>query len=260
MKRCLLIIFFFLILISPVYGQEKTGTEYYQEYLNYHRNYQNLVEPFNQTKGKFINFQSVVSRAEYLEISQKLLSAEVEAILSYTVYLKTKLAEATKVLQYGENLIYIKLDDEIASLTESKDGIYDLSSIEEVRLFAGELAKHYKTISVYAYQIKSTTEIVSLERNYTNLRIEREKLAEILLPQADDLPTIKATREKTQILEKQLSLAGESVEKIKISVKEIKGEESRYLSESVFKKVQQVNLDLENILSELINISGTISQ
>lgn len=248
------------MLALPVYGLEKTSPEYYQEYLNFHRNYQTLVDPFNLAKSKFNSYQSVVSRAEYLEISQKLLSAEVEAILSYTVYLKTKLAEVTKILQYDENIIYLKLDDEITSLTEAKDEILRLSSIEEVKLFAGELVKHYQIISIYAYQIKSTSEIVSLERNYTNLRIEREKLSEILLSKADNLPTIKAAKEKTQILEKQLSEVGETIEEIKISVKEIKGEESKHLSESVFVKVQQTNIVLENILSELQNVSDTISQ
>lgn len=253
-------IFFFLILALPVYGLEKNSPECYQEYLNYHRNYQALVEPFNLAKSKFNSYQSVVSRAEYLEISQKLLSAEVGAILSYMVYLKTKLVEVTKVLQYDENFIYLKLDDEITSLNESKNEILELSSIEEVKLFAEELAKHYQIISIYAYQIKSMTEVVSLERNYTNLRIEREKLLEILLSQTDDLPTIKAAKEKTQILEKQLSEAGETIEKIKISVKEIKGEESKHLSESIFGKVQQTSLNLENILSELENISSTINK
>ena len=194
------------LFFSPfAWAQEKTSNEYYQDLLRNYRSYQNLLEPFTTQKSRYLAYQTVATQADFLDSSRALILSEIEAISSYSLFIKSLLAEATKILNYKENYLYVQLDDELTYLKLAKERAQNLSSLGETNQLMSELAKHYEKISQIAYQTKSVVVLGSLNKVYDNLKVEREKLSFYLSELTSDTSNIKAAREKFTMLEKQNS-------------------------------------------------------
>ncbi|PIU36308.1 hypothetical protein COT03_00285, partial [Candidatus Shapirobacteria bacterium CG07_land_8_20_14_0_80_39_18] len=80
---------FFLFFAKTASAADKSNDELYQELLQNYRRYQGLVEPFNIQRSRHLTYQSVATQADFLDAAKNLASAEVEAIISYTSFIRT---------------------------------------------------------------------------------------------------------------------------------------------------------------------------
>lgn len=211
-----LFIFFsvlFFLSCSPAFGQTSSDT-LYNDLMNKYRIYQNKLEPYNTAKSRLLSYESVASRAEYLDASKSLLLSETEAVIVYANLIRTRLVEATSVLNYQENLYFIKLDDEITSVTLMNKQVNDISSVSEVESFWKSLNDHYQKISNYGYLIKSLIEIGSFSKINDNLKITKEKISVYISESTLSTTGIKATKDKFSVLDKNYAEITASLAKV----------------------------------------------
>lgn len=193
-------LFFLLVLLlfplKNVSAADKSSNEYYQELLQNYRRYQGLIEPFNIQRSRHLTYQSVSTQADFLNAAKNLVSIEVESIASYTTFIRTYLAEATRIINYQENYLYVMLDGEQAFLSSSKDGLASLSSLSETQSFVTELQAHHKKIGGVGYQIKSIVELGSAAKTLENIKIEATKIENLLGETKSEEAKIYAAKEK----------------------------------------------------------------
>lgn len=198
MKKILIffLVFASLLITPKTLASEKSSNELFQDFQNNYRRYQETIEPYNTSKSREQTYQSLDSQLELLESSKKLLSAEIEAIISYARYIRSYLTEATKILQYQENFIFVMLDDEIAFFDSAREKVRTLSTLSEVQPLADSFAKHYQKISQYSYQIKAITETKSANKITENLIVENGKIENIFSQLGTESAKTKLAKEK----------------------------------------------------------------
>ncbi len=179
MKKILsfiLTLIFLLSLIKPSLTYAQSSDSFYQDLLAKYRTYQTNLEPYRTAKAKYTSYQSVISQAEYINTSKKLLTDENSAMLSYAKTVQSRLAEATSVLNYQENLFYIKLDDEISALSLIPIEISGIASLDALKKTWTDIQTHFLSVSNYGYQTKAYIEIGSFDKIFENIKVVREKV------------------------------------------------------------------------------------
>lgn len=260
-----IVIFLFLFVFSSasfVFSQEKTSTDYYQSYLEKYRRYQSLSEKYNIAKSRHLAYQSVSSRAEYLLQAKSYLLAEIEAVEEYAKMIRTRLAEATSILNYQENYFFIKLDDEISFFAQAKKRVENSNSVSELSVVWKEFDTHYKKTSQFGYAIKAYIEAGSLAKILSNLKITSDKIKNFVATASADNPLRIAAEDKFVLVGKNLQKAEKIVSELNNSQENFqKYYNSKSSSESIFKKYEE-GLDLlnesvlsyGNIISSLIDL------
>lgn len=205
MKKLIFFLIIFLFSANCSWAQEKNSEEYFRDLAIEYRLYQGLIEPYNIAKSRHETYQSVSSRAEYIEEAKKLLTAETKAIASFANFIRKRLVEATSILIYKENLYFVKIDDELAFLSLFEKNIAGISSIAELQERWAELRDHYQKISSFSYLIKSHIETGSLRKVFDNLKITREKISEFLSADPFDDSNTKAAKDKFKVSEKEFN-------------------------------------------------------
>lgn len=262
MSRLLFILIcFFFIFSSTVLAQDKTSEQYYSDLLKNYRTYQSLVEPYNTQKSRHLTYQTVATQADFLEASKKLALAEVESIISYTSFIRTYLAEATRILQYRESYLYVSLDDELAYLNIAKDKISSLSSLAEMQKFLDDLALHFKKVSQAGFQIKAITEVEFTKKSLENVKIESDKIENFLSQIPTGGPKIDAAKEKQAALKDMLKLAENSITAVDSELtKSTKDTDFRAISGNTRYRLNQVIDQLKQIVAGFKNITFSLKQ
>lgn len=258
MRKLLLTAFFLALLPFLSFGKlravDKTSQEHYQDFLSRYRQYQATLEPFKTKKSQHLAYQSVETQAELLEASQKLLQAETQALVSYALFVKTYLAEATQILNYQESYLYVKLDDEIAffKLSEQKAG--SLSSLAEVSLLARELKTHYEKFSSLSYQVKSMVEIASTRKIIDNLKVEKEKIGQYLSQKETQTSQFLAAQEKFSQLDEKIKTGEEKLAEAEELKNSLGKKDDQKVAKDIRKKVNEAIEEIKQIISGYRNI------
>lgn len=252
-KFALFVIAFFLLNPSPLLAQTKSGNEYYQDLLNDYRAYQSLTEPFGVARSRNLTYKSVEAQVEFLEISRRLILAEVKSIKDYVSFIRTVLSDATRILNYQENYLYIKLDDELAFLDQTESKVQTLSTLADTDTLMTDLGKHYAQISQMGYEIKSIIAIGSIKKIQGNLQIEREKLRTIL-SEASGSARLSVSQEKFDGLGKdqqQIDLLVKSMERFQNNIDQREAEEIQNLSSQAISRISLMLSGYDNIIANL---------
>jgi len=205
MKKVLLAMMVFLVLfVGRVMAQEQGSDESYQDLLKNYRTYQALLEVFNTQKSQYLTYQTVESQAELLSSSKNLILTQIDSLTAYATFVKSLLAEATKVLNYKENYLYVMLDEQIAYLESGKNKVLDLSSFTAVNEEASDLQSHYQKISNFGYQSKASIELAGASKILANIKIETDKIKNLLEQRNSDEARVLAAKEKVSGLEKEI--------------------------------------------------------
>lgn len=252
-KRYLtLVIFLFLfpLFSLKVFSADLNSDQNYQMFLDSYRRYQTNIEPFKTARSQYQAFLSVESQISFFQQAKKLYSTEVESMLFFSQFIRLRLTEATKIINYDENLLFIKLDDEISFLTNLKNNVDKASSLEDLKKLSPEIKTHYKTISDFAYQIKMIIEISSAEKIFSNLKIEKEKINSFL--QNNNYPQVKivAGQNKIILLDKNIDEA----DVILINVKPLLKKPGSGNSQVLWAEISNFYLKLAVILSGYRNV------
>lgn len=158
------------------YGFEENSAELYQKFSQNYQIYQTLIDPFNKQKNQYLSYRSLQAQIDFLSSAKNLINAEIQSIILYVQFLKSVLAEATAVLNYKENFLYVNLDKELDYFLLQKTKVSSLSSLGETKDFLKDLQSHYQSVSLFAYQVKAIVEIYSVEKTLGNLKTVSEKI------------------------------------------------------------------------------------
>lgn len=259
MKKLLLALelMVFILLPSIAYTQEKTSSEFYQDLLGNYRRYQTFTEPFNTAKSRHQTYKSVSTHAELLKASQDLVSSEIDSILSYTLFIKTLLAEATKVINYHENFLYIKLDDEITFLNQTQKKVNSISSLSETGLLIKDLFSHYQNVSKIGYQIKTIIELGAVNKVFGNVKIDKDKIDNFLVETSFDeakLLELNAAKEKFSDLNKEIVSIEELMNKAANLQKTEVHDDQKGISEQITKLIEESVVKIKSLISGYKNI------
>jgi hypothetical protein len=257
MKRISLFFFAFFLLwafSAVVFAQNKSSTESYQQFLNHYRRYQGLIEPFNTKKSRHLAFQSVSTQAELLGATKDLTLAEIDALTAYTNFIRSLLAEATQILEYRENVLYVRLDDELTFLRQAKERAQTLSSLNEAEELLTDIANHHKKISKMSYQIKSIIEVESAKKIYGNLKVEKEKIASFMAEERTDKSKILAAKEKFNELDTDLTAAGTLINTAAGLQKNYDSQDSVKVSRQIRETLDQAVVKINKVVAGYKNI------
>jgi outer membrane lipoprotein-sorting protein len=241
-------------LVSSVCAQNQSSIEAYQQFLNHYRRYQGLIEPFKTKKSRHLAFQSVSTQAELLGATKNLVLAEIEALTAYTSFIRSLLAEATQILEYRENVLYVKLDDELTFLKQAKEKAQTLSSLNEAEELLTDIANHHKKISQMSYQIKSIIEVESAKKIYGNLKVEKEKIAGFMAEERTDQAKILAAKEKFNELDSDLEAAGSLINTASLAQKNYEGNDPVKVSRQIRETLNQTLVKLNKVIVGYKNI------
>lgn len=158
------------------YGLEQNHAELYQKFSQSYQKYQTLIDPFVTQKNQYLAYRSLQAQVDFLNSAKSLISAEVESIVLYVQFLKSILAEATAVLNYRENYLYVNLDKELDYFLLQQTKVASLSSLGETKDFLKDLQSHYQNVSLFAYQVKAIVEIYSVDKTLGNLKTVSDKI------------------------------------------------------------------------------------
>jgi len=259
-KAGLFFIFLFFLLFLTVATQtakaiDKSSDDYYQELVQKYRNYQQLIDPFENQRSRYLTYKSVETQADFLSAAKTFVTAEVEAITAYTVFIKTYLAEATQVLNYQDTYLYVMLDDELSYLSLARKKADGLSSLSETQTFLDDLSSHYQKISQIGYQVKSGVEIASANKILSNLQIETTKIGDLLDKINASNDKVYAAKEKFSSLKEQLPTIQNSLNKSESLLKNPSANTNfKSLSQRIRTSIDQAVVSFETIILGYQNI------
>lgn len=205
MRKIFFVLLFLLVAPRLCFAQDKPSGDYYQELLEKYRVYQTQISPYTIAKSRQKTYQSIASRAEYLQAAKKMLSAEIEAIYVYANFVRRRLVEATSILNYQESLYYVKLDDEITAVNLMKNKVAEISSLSDLAVFWKELDSQYLNISRFGYLSKSYIELGSFAKINDNLKITKDKIGGQISEVTFFPANVKAAKDRFSVLEKNYS-------------------------------------------------------
>lgn len=202
MRKIVFVLLLLTIGVRPCFAQDKPSGDYYQELLEKYRIYQTQISPYTIAKSRQKTYQSIASRAEYLQAAKKMLSAEIEAIYVYANFVRRRLVEATSILNYQESLYYVKLDDEITAVNLMKNKAAEISSLSDLAVFWKELDNRYLNIIRFGYLTKSYIELGSFAKINDNLKITKDKIGRQISEVTFFPANVKAAKDRFSVLEK----------------------------------------------------------
>lgn len=255
MKRYLWLLFVpLLFLAKPLWAQSQSSIESYQQFLNDYRRYQGLIELFNTQKSRHLTYQSVSTQAEFLKATKELIVAEIDALTAYTTFARSLLAEATQILEYRENYLYVKLDDELTFLKQARERVGTLSSLNEAGELLTDIASHHKKISQMSYQIKSIIEVESAKKIHNNLKVEKEKIAGFMAKERTSEAKALAAKEKFNSLDSDLNAAGDLINTAGSYQKNYDGKDPAAVSRQIRTTIDQAIVKINLVVAGYKNI------
>lgn len=243
-------VFVLLVLPQTCLAREKSSQDYYGELLQNYRLYQSLIEPFNTQKSRYQTYGTVETQADFLNSAKELVRAEIASIRSYVYFVRTWLAEATKILNYQESYLYLKLDDELAFLNLAEVRAKNLSSLTETNDLLKDLKTHYENIGLMGYQAKSVITGASVKRIWDNLKVEKGKITGYLDSRSGSETRISVAKEKMQNLAKK----SEETESGLKRIENLNQSLSKGAAEEIQKVASEIVLNLVQMVSGYKNV------
>jgi hypothetical protein len=117
MKRLLLLILTFTLLLSCSFtltnAQNFDAAKALSDYVYNLNLYRTAYQNYTNAKKEYKNYQTLTSETKALEVTKVLLNQRATTIKTYLTAVRMKLQESTSILSYDQNLLYVKIDDEV---------------------------------------------------------------------------------------------------------------------------------------------------
>lgn len=190
MKHLPIIIFILLItnyslLITPALGQERVFdfSRAYNDYIYTYSQYRLAHTDYVTARQAYLNYKTLTSKNEALNKTSQMLKLRDEVIRTYLTALRMRLAETTGVSNYEQNILYLKLDDEVSWFSNHPEILASAGSLEDLVASAQETQSRYNKTEVLIYQTLGTIlagrESALREEVNQQIKALKEKLAEI---------------------------------------------------------------------------------
>ena len=212
MKRFLLT---FLLLLLPftVNAQDFDFNRAFQDYLYNYNLYRSSHLEYVSAKSEYLTYKTLTAQTKALEATKKMLLARAETLKTYLTALRLKLKETTGILNYQQNMYYLKLDNEVTWIGTHKNSLPSAGTLEDLVKISQEAEKRYPTMEILAYQTLGT---VMTGKEITL----RDKINEQISKTEGKINQIKETGEDTTTLERWLIQAKEKIKRSEEKEKE----------------------------------------
>ena len=216
MKRLLVLIFTVTLLFillsfsaggpSLINAQEFDTNKAISDYLYNYNLYRNDYLTFTSAKNEFLNYNTLTSENKALEATRKLLNQRAVTVKTYLTALRMRLKEATLILNYDQNFLYIKIDDEVTWIPQHLLEYASAGTINDLLRTSAVFEKRYPDMEALA--IKALGQIVFQEET----ALEEEVNALITKTEAK-IAQMRETGEETTMEERWLIQAKEKVKR-----------------------------------------------
>jgi hypothetical protein len=157
-----------LILATPVVAQEFDSNKALNDYLYNYNLYRNDYSAFTSAKNEFLNYNTLTSENKALEATRKLLNQRAITVKTYLTAIRMKLKDMTSIINYSQNLQYIKIDDEVTWIPQHQLEYASAGTIDDLLKSSAIFEARYPEMEALA--ITSLGQIVAQEE--INLRDE----------------------------------------------------------------------------------------
>jgi hypothetical protein len=170
MKRlCLILIAIcILLLATPAFAQDFDFNKALSDYQYNYNIYRNDFSSFTSAKNEFLNYNTLTSENKALEATRKLLNQRAITVKTYLTAIRMKLKEMTSIVNYSQNLQYIKIDDEVTWIPQHQLEYASAGTINDLLKTSAIFEARYPEMEALA--ITSLGQIVGQEE--INLRDE----------------------------------------------------------------------------------------
>lgn len=215
MKRLLGIFLTFTLLLfySPALSQDFDFNRAFQDYLYNYNLYRSSHLEYVSAKSEYLTYKTLTAQTKALEATKKMLLARAETLKTYLTALRLKLKETTGILNYQQNMYYLKLDNEVTWIGTHKNSLPSAGTLEDLVKISTEAEKRYPTMEILAYQTLGT---VMTGKEITL----RDKINEQISKTEGKINQIKETGEDTTTLERWLIQAKEKIKRSEEKEKE----------------------------------------
>lgn len=196
--KILLTIFAILFLFCQPLRAQNTE-EYnraYNDYLFSYDQYRRAYDKYVVAKQSYLSYKTLTSKTEAFNETLKMLQARDEVLRTYLTTLRLKLAQATAITNYQQNVLYLNLDSEIIFYNKHQTELTSAGTLEDLLTLSANAEKNYQQTEALIYktlaEINSSKE-VSLQ-NRINKEIKEIKDKINLIRQNGDKDTTKAER------------------------------------------------------------------
>lgn len=197
-------ILIFLLFASPVFSEDFNSSKAYQDYLYNYNLYRSSHDNYLSAKNEHLSYKTLNSQTKALEATREMLKNRDEALRTYLTALRMRLKETTGIINYQQNLEYLKLDLETNWLTLHKDSLSAPTSLEDLFKTSADFEKRYPDTEVLAYQSLGTI----LSGKQDNIR---NQISDQIKKIEDKITEIKNTGESVDKLQQWLGEAKKKV-------------------------------------------------
>lgn len=144
MKRFLPLLLFLFLISNNLYAQENDFNKTYNDYLQSLNQYRQSYKEYLTAKQSYLNYKTLTSKNEAFLKTLKMLEGRDQVIANYLNLLKIKLRNITGIVNYKQNILYLKLDDEITWYDNHKNILSSTGSLEDLLNLSQETEKRYQ--------------------------------------------------------------------------------------------------------------------
>jgi len=142
----------FSTLAPKVFSQEFNFNRAYQDYLYSFNQYQFSHQEYLAAKSAYFTYQTLTAETEAITKTAKMLQLRDEVIRTYLTAIRLRLAEATGISNYELNILYLKLDNDVAWYQDHQKSFSSAGNLDDLTAISAETEKHYGLSEALAYQ------------------------------------------------------------------------------------------------------------
>lgn len=233
MKKILagLFIILFLCLPGNIFAQSPTPSTVfdfsraYQDFIFSYDQYKTAENEYEIARAQYIQSQTLASKSKAQEATYKMLQARDEVVKTYLTALRQRIAESVGVTQDRKDILYSKIDIEVAWYITHKNNTSSAASLEDLEKDSKTAsARNTQITEPIAYEILSEIvigkEYFLRQKQLSIITSLKNKVAEIR--QNGDLPTDTMERDILEIENRQARSIGKEEEAKKLQLNIIK--------------------------------------
>lgn len=165
-------------------------------YLATYNQYRSAHEEYVTASQAYLNYQTLTSKTEAFDKTLKMLELRDEVVKAYLATIRLKLAETTNIANYEQNVLYLKLESEIAWYAQHRDSLASAGNLEDLISSSDEAQRKYQETEIFIYQVLGAIlggkETSLRDKINQNIEVIKTKLAAI--KQTGDKNTTTAER------------------------------------------------------------------
>ena len=202
MKRLLILIALLVCAtgysLSPVFAEEQIFdfNRAFNDYIYTYSQYRLAYNEYVSARQAYLTYKTLTSETEALNKTLKMLQLRDEAVKTYITALRLKLAETTGISNYDQNVLYLKLDTEVAWYLKHRNVLASAGNLQDLLDSSQDTQEKYQGTEILIYQtleaILSGKETALRQRLNEQIEALKGKISEIR--QKGDKKTITAER------------------------------------------------------------------